>query len=155
MDRLKRVDQAEMQQYYNTRLVYPMGYLRNLSSCLNETFQMQQIPDNAKLVLVGQRSFTWDLNAKGPNINLLNNNLTANKKQEVDYETVLGSISINSGTHYWEIKIEKFVELDDIIVGVSQKGMDIRQRPFDTGKFWGWICTGGRKIFPSAPGGPP
>jgi hypothetical protein len=32
------------------------------------------------LVLVGQRSFTWDLNAKGPNINLLNNNLTANKK---------------------------------------------------------------------------
>ena len=40
MDRLKRVDQAEMQQYYNTRLVYPMGYLRNLSSCLNETFQM-------------------------------------------------------------------------------------------------------------------
>lgn len=69
-----------MQQYYNTRLVYPMGYLRNLSTCLNDTFQMQQIPDNAKLVLVGQRSFTWDLNAKGPNINLLNNNLTANKK---------------------------------------------------------------------------
>jgi len=33
--------------------------------------------------------------------------------------------------------------------------MDIRQRPFDTGKFWGWICTGNRKIFPSAPGGPP
>lgn len=96
-----------------------MGYLRNLSLCLNDTIQMQQIPDNAKLVLVGQRSFTWDLNAKGPNINLLNNNLTANKKQEVDYETVLGSISISSGTHYWEIKIEKFVELDDIIVGVS------------------------------------
>lgn len=80
MDRLKRLDQTEMQQYYNTRLVYPMGYLRNLSLCLNETFLQQQIPDNAKLVLVGQRSFTWDLNAKGPNINLLNNNLTANKK---------------------------------------------------------------------------
>ena len=75
---------------------------------------------------MGQRSFTWDLNFKGPNINLLNNNLTANKKQEVDYETVLGSISISSGTHYWEIKIDKFVELDDIIIGVSQKGMDIR-----------------------------
>jgi hypothetical protein len=60
---------------------------------------------------------------------LINDNLTANKKQEVEYETVLGSISINSNhsvRHYWEIKIDKFVELDDIIVGVSQKGMDIR-----------------------------
>jgi hypothetical protein len=38
---------------------------------------------------------------------------------------------------------------------VSQKGMDIRSRPFETGKFWGWICTGGRKIYPSQPGGPP
>ena len=126
LDKLKRIDQAEMQQYYHTRLVYPMGYLRNLSQCLNETFLDQQIPDEAQLVLVGQRSFTWDLNNKGPNINLLNNNLTANKKQEVDYETVLGSIQISSGTHYWEIKIEKFVELDDIIIGVSLKGMDIR-----------------------------
>jgi len=27
--------------------------------------------------------------------------------------------------------------------------MDIRSRPFETGKFWGWICTGGRKIYPS------
>jgi hypothetical protein len=73
----------------------------------------------------------------------------------VEYETVLGTIAINSGRHYWEIKIDKFVELDDIIIGVSQKGMDIHSRPFDTGKFWGWICTGGRKIYPSAPGGPP
>jgi tripartite motif-containing protein 9/67 len=107
---------------------------------------------------VGQRSFTWDLNNKGPNIELINDNLTANKKSEVEYETVLGNIQINSSSsvrHYWEIKIDKFVDLDDIIIGVSQKGMDIRQRPFDTGKFWGWICTGNRKIFPSAPGGPP
>jgi len=47
------------------------------------------------------------------------------------------------------------VEQDDIILGVSQKGIDIRQRPFDTGKFYGWICTSGRKIYPSVPGGPP
>jgi len=62
---------------------------------------------------------------------------------------------MSEGRHYWEIKIDKFVELDDIIIGVSLKGMDMRSRPFDTGKFWGWICTGGRKIYPSAPGGPP
>ena len=125
MTLLKAIEGQEMQQYYVTKLVYPMGYLRNLSQVLNETFADQQIPDGAKLVLVGKRSFTWDPNAKGPTINLLNGNLTANKKQEVDYQTVLGSIDISSGVHYWEIKIEKFVELDDIIIGVSQKGIDL------------------------------
>jgi tripartite motif-containing protein 9/67 len=103
---------------------------------------------------VGKRTFAWDPNAKGPNINLLNGNLTANKKQAEDYQTVLGTVEISSGKHYWEVKIEKFVEIDDIIIGISQKGIDINQRPFDTGKFWGWICTGGRKLYPSQPGGP-
>ena len=144
-----------MRQYFESKLIYPMGTLRNLSLSLNDTFFDQHIPNNAKLVLVGKQSFTWDPIAKGRNILLLNHNLTANKRVEVEYETVLGTIEINQGVHYWEIKIDKFVELDDIIIGVSQKGMDISQRPFDTGKFWGWICTGGRKIFPSSPGGPP
>jgi hypothetical protein len=61
---------------------------------------------------------------------------------------------MSQGKHYWEILIEKFVELDDIIIGVSQKGININHRPFDTGMFWGWICTGGRKLSPSSPGGP-
>ena len=51
--------------------------------------------------------------------------MTANKRVEVEYETVLGTTEISSGMHYWEIKIDKFVELDDIIIGVSQKGMDL------------------------------
>jgi len=68
---------------------------------------------------VGKQSFTWDPIAKGRNILLLNHNLTANKRVEVEYETVLGTIEINQGIHYWEIKIDKFVELDDIIIGVS------------------------------------
>lgn len=42
------------------------------------------------------------------------------------YETVLGSVSLSSGTHYWEIIIEKFVEIDDIIIGVSLQGMDLK-----------------------------
>ena len=106
--------------------------------------------------MVGQQSFTWNINAKDPNINLYNGNLTANKKSEAEYEAVLGSVPISSGMHYWEIKIEKFVEQDDIILGVVQKGVDIhRQKLFDTGKFYGWICTGGRKIYPSVPNGPP
>lgn len=118
-DQLQRRDEKGMRQYFKSKLIYPMGRLRNLTLCLNDTFLDQQIPDGAKLVLVGKQSFTWDINAKGDNIQLLNNNLTANKKVEVEYETVLGTIEISSGMHYWEIKIDKFVELDDIIIGVS------------------------------------
>lgn len=103
-----------------------MGTLRVLSSCLDETFLDELIPDGAQLVLVGQQSFTWNVSAKGPNINLMNNNCTANKKNEVQYETVLGTVKMNSGTHYWEIKIEKFVELDDIIIGVVKEGVDLK-----------------------------
>lgn len=57
---------------------------------------------------------------------MLNNNCTANKKSEIEYETVLGTVTMSTGTHYWEIKIEKFVELDDIIIGVARKDIDIR-----------------------------
>ena len=57
---------------------------------------------------------------------MLNNNLTANKKSEAEYETVLGNVPIKDGVHYWEIQIEKFVELDDVIIGVVQQGVDIK-----------------------------
>ena len=57
---------------------------------------------------------------------MLNNNLTANKKSEAEYETVLGNVPIKEGVHYWEIKIEKFVELDDVIIGVVQQGVDLK-----------------------------
>lgn len=103
---------------------------------------------------MGQQSFTWNHVSKGPNITLSNSNLTANKKQiEADYEAVVGSIAFSSGRYYWEIKVDKFVEQDDIIIGVVNKSVDIRTRLFETGKFYGWICTGGRKISPAVPGG--
>ena len=56
-----------------------MGYLRNLSEVLQETFLDQHIPEGAKLVLVGRRSFTWDPTNKGPNVVLRNGNLTATR----------------------------------------------------------------------------
>ena len=42
------------------------------------------------------------------------------------YETILGTVSMSSGTHYWEITIDKFVDLDDIIIGVVGKGYNVR-----------------------------
>mmetsp|Transcript_7920 Transcript_7920/g.12254 ORF Transcript_7920/g.12254 Transcript_7920/m.12254 type:complete len:96 (-) Transcript_7920:133-420(-) len=80
LNKLQALEPQEMKQYYQVRLIYPMGSLRNLSSNLSDSFIDQQLPDQARLVLVGKRSFTWDPNAKGANINLINGNLTANKK---------------------------------------------------------------------------
>lgn len=34
-------------------------------------------------------------------------------------------------------------------LGVVLKGFDLRTRLFETGKFYGWMCTGAKKIFPS------
>jgi hypothetical protein len=56
----------EMSGYHVIRLVYPMGTLKNLN--LDQTFEQQEIPNGAKLVLLGQKTFTWDLNYKGSNI---------------------------------------------------------------------------------------
>ena len=55
---------------------------------------------------------------------------------------------MKSGVHYWEITIDKIVEADDIIIGIAQKGVDHTRKLFESGKFWGWICAGGRAIYP-------
>ncbi len=60
-----------MSTYHVIKFVYAMGTLKTLS--LDQTFEQQEIPNNAQLVLLGQKSFTWDLNYKGSNIQLLNN----------------------------------------------------------------------------------
>lgn len=75
-------------------------------------------------------------------LQLLNNCLTANKKYEIDFETVLATVGFNSGRHYWEIKLDTFVEMEDIFVGVARRNIDLYIRAWDTGSFWGWICTG-------------
>lgn len=77
-----------------------------------------------------------------PYLKLLNNCLTANKKYEIDYETVLASVGFNSGRHYWEIKLDTFVDMEDIFVGVARRNIDLYMRAWDTGSFWGWICAG-------------
>lgn len=65
-------------------------------------------------------TFTWDPIKKGKSVVLSNNNLTCNKQGESDYQTVLGTLAINSGRHYWEIRIEKYVDEEDIFIGVAR-----------------------------------
>ncbi len=52
--------------YHVIKFVYAMGTLRTLD--LGQSFEQQEIPNNAQLVLLGQKTFTWDLNYKGTNI---------------------------------------------------------------------------------------
>jgi len=32
----------------------------------------------------------------------------------------LGTLAINSGRHYWEVRIEKYIDEEDIFVGVAR-----------------------------------
>ena len=75
-------------------------------------------------MLVGKKSFAWDLNTKGPNIRLSNNNFTATNVSHGDYEAAYGTVSISSGIHYWEVKIDFIRDMDDVMIGVSPKIAD-------------------------------
>ena len=144
LDKLRELlmqrEPEEISSYHVIKIVYAMGNLKHLD--LDKTFEQLEIPSGAQLVFLGQKTFTWDLNYKGSNISLLNNCLTANKKFEIDYETVLATVGFSNGRHYWEIKLDTFVEMEDIFVGVARRNTDLYLRAWDTNSFWGWICTG-------------
>lgn len=91
---------------------------------LDATFEEANIPHGALLLLVGQ-TFSWDLNRKGSNITLLNNKLTANKKQETSFETVLANIFFENGSHYWEITVDTFIDMEDIYIGICKKNVNL------------------------------
>ena len=74
-------------------------------------------------MLVSENLF-WDPATKGQGIKLSNANLTLNKIGEVeDYQLVIGNISFSEGKHYWEIKIDKYLEEYDILIGVASKNI--------------------------------
>ena len=109
---------------------------------VEDSFQDQKVQHGARLVLLGQSSFTWDLNYKGSNIQLLNNNLSANKKQEMDYETVLANVGFNTGKHYWEVNLDLFNDLEDVFIGITRRSVNLYARAVDIPNWWGWVCTG-------------
>jgi len=132
---------------YNLRLIYSMGTLQELS-VPNLTLEQLRLPNNANLTLLVQTSFTWDANLKASGIKLQNNNLTAGKNPEVDYQTVLGSLMFSSGRHYWEIKVDNFNDEEDLFIGIARKETNLYARPIDTNMFWGYMCLCGKKFGP-------
>ena len=53
IDKLQTLEAKEMNRYYVSKLILPMGRLLNLSECLDATFLDLQIGHNSKLILVG------------------------------------------------------------------------------------------------------
>eukprot|EP01017_Pseudomicrothorax_dubius_P026543 TRINITY_DN2971_c0_g2_i13.p1 TRINITY_DN2971_c0_g2~~TRINITY_DN2971_c0_g2_i13.p1 ORF type:complete len:353 (-),score=65.49 TRINITY_DN2971_c0_g2_i13:1-1059(-) len=131
----------------NLRLLYPMGAVTELNVGGN-SLEAYRIPDGANLLLLVQTIFAWDPSHKGSGIKLSNNNLTANKNGDVDYQTALGSVGFSSGRHYWELKIDKFVDEEDLFVGVARRNINLNMRPNDTKNFWGYMPLCGKKISP-------
>lgn len=70
LDRLRELlcqrEPEEMTSYHVIKFIYAMGTMRTLA--LDQSFEQQEIPHGAQLVLLGQKTFTWDLNYKGSNI---------------------------------------------------------------------------------------
>ena len=55
---------------------------------------------------------------------------------------------MSSGRHYWELKIDKFVDDEDLFIGIARKEIDLYAQPITTGMFWGYICLCARKCGP-------
>lgn len=125
-----------------------MGVIRHFYN-LSQTVEQAGLDQNAELIMLVQRTFWWDEAKKGDGIKvfpllqkLSNQNLTATKNGQSDYQTVLGNFEIFTGSHYWEIKVEfkksnkwkiqKFVDEEDLFVGVARRGVDLHMHPCET-----------------------
>jgi len=47
---------------------------------------------------------------------------------------------MQSGSHYWEIRIDRFTDDDDIAVGIAKDGIGMGENPFESDKFLGYMC---------------
>ena len=77
------------------------------------------------MTLLCKTTFYFDPTKKGSQIKLSNQNLTATKNGDSNYHTVLGNIEFNNGRHYWEIKLDKYVDEDDIFIGVAKPDIEL------------------------------
>lgn len=89
VEMLQKIEPTETESYHVITFIYPMGKLRQLE--MAQTFEQQSIPSGAKFVLLGSRSFKWNLNKKGTSMQLSNEFLTVYKRHERKMESVLAT----------------------------------------------------------------
>jgi tripartite motif-containing protein 9/67 len=46
---------------------------------------------------------------------------------------------MTSGRHYWEVKIDKYADEEDLFLGVARKTVNLSQAPQDSNQFWGYM----------------
>ena len=129
-------------------LYYPQGKLRKILP--TDSPLRLKLKNNSKLVAVARQSFTWDAGRKSANIELLDDLLTLRKKEdsEVMFESVLGTVSMSSGLHQWEIKMDFMVEFDEeeeIFIGVAVKNINLGRCPLEM-EYWGFMCLTSKKF---------
>mmetsp|Transcript_1581 Transcript_1581/g.2556 ORF Transcript_1581/g.2556 Transcript_1581/m.2556 type:complete len:290 (-) Transcript_1581:2116-2985(-) len=140
--------QLDLPSYAYLQLYYPMGTMKEVTPS-DSPFSLK-LSGKSKLIGVVRQNFFWDENKKGTNIEISNSGLTAFKKSEEEFETVLGNVCLSSGSYYWDVKIDMFVDDEDVYIGVAQENIALYTRPPDSGAFWGYMCTGGKKFAPQS-----
>lgn len=70
------------------------------------------------------------------------------KTSEDAYETIVAVNSLHEGTHSWHFIIENYIQDEDIFLGVALPDLNFYERPPETGKFWGYLCSNGKKFCP-------
>ena len=79
---LLKKDNEELSTYHKLMFIYPMGRLRKIN--LDKTFEQERIPANARIIMIGEKTFGWDPMHKGESIFLFNNRMTANKREDAN-----------------------------------------------------------------------
>ena len=130
-------------------LYYPKGCLKTILP--SDSPASVGLAAGARLVAIAyvkRQKFAWNEAKKGANLALANSQMTVTKQNDDSYETILGSLALAKGNHYWEITIDCFVEEEDFFIGVAAEGICLTARPSDTGLFWGFLGSGAVKLGP-------
>ena len=53
------------------------------------------------------------------------------------------------GRHYWEVKIEKSFDQEDIYIGVAKGDIDLQINPIDNLHFYGYMPLAAQKFGPN------
>lgn len=68
VDLLRELEPDELNVYHKFRLIYPMGRLQTID--LEKPIYKQKIPCGAQLILIGSKNLAWDINRKGPDMDV-------------------------------------------------------------------------------------
>ncbi|CAG9324473.1 unnamed protein product [Blepharisma stoltei] len=128
------------------KLYYPMGSIKEIKAA--DSPLSLKLKSNSTFIALLRQNFYFNENKKANNIEISNNCLTASKKTEEEFETVLCNISLSSELYTWEMTIDLIVDDDDVFIGVADENVALYGHPPDVGLFWGIRCSGGKKFRP-------